>query len=247
MPANLRLRNPLPLALVFLSFIATPRIAGAGTIYIGDGASSGSALPAGSGSRADALPGLSYIFSGEVAGVAYTVPLDALITIESVNLLGQNAGSVTPFVVIYNGGDSSNANDYTLLSLGDTLSIPSGSASGTLFNESFLVSGVNPTVSVEAGDVLVAGLYETNQTVVFSSTAQSAANDRIWQEDIVNGLSSGQTLGAGGAGFNFNLTYGYDIGFEVGPASDVPEPGPLALVSIGLCGLAVFRRTNGRL
>ena len=208
--------------------------------YIGDAAAFGSALFPGSGARADLLSPLSYIFSNDVAGVFYTVPSTGQIQIDTVNLLAQTAGSVTPFVAIYNSGSKSNAADYTLLSVGDTLAIPTGSTSGVLVNDQFTVGGVNPIVNVTAGEILVAGFFQTNTTVVFENTAQSATNDRIWQTNIVNGVSPGGTLTGGADGFNFNLTYGFDIGFQQSAAA--PEPAGLSIVGLGLLSLMIWRR-----
>lgn len=220
----------------------------AGTIFIGDGAAFGTALPAGAGTRADSLNPLSYIFSTEVAGVSFTAVSDMQIMLTSVNLLAQSAGSLTPFVAVYNGGSAANAGSYTLLAEGDVLSIPSGSSSGVLFNGQFTVGGVNPILTLAANETIVAGLFQSSQIVVFSNTTQSAVNDRIWQANVTNGVSPGQTLTGGNDGFNFNETYFYDIGFQ--QVEGAPEPGSLTLLAIGAIGLAVrgskWRRTRLR-
>ena len=55
-----------------LTLVSALTSAQATTIFIGDGAAFGAAQPAGTGSRADQLSPLSYIFSSEVAGVSFT-------------------------------------------------------------------------------------------------------------------------------------------------------------------------------
>jgi hypothetical protein len=202
----------------------------AATIFIGDGAAFGAALPAGTGTRADTLSPLSYLLSPEV-GVSFTAPAATQIMLSSVNLLVQNAGSLTPFVAEFNGGSPSNAGSYTLPALGDALAIPGGSASGALFNGLFTVGGVNPILNLQANDTIIAGSFQSSRTVVFSATSQSSTNDRIWQANIINGVSPGQTLTGGGDGFNLNATY--HVGFQ----PSAPEPGTLALFLVGMAGL----------
>lgn len=226
------------LAFLMLAFGLTP--AQGAVSYIGDGAAFGAGQPAGTGARADFIFPLSYLFSNEVVGVSFTAGSAMQITLTSVNLLAQDAGSLTPFVARYNGGSASNAGSYTLLAKGDVLSIPAGSSSGVLFNGQFTVSGVNPTLSLNAGDTIVAGLFQTTSIVVFSFTAQSATNDRIWQTNVTSGVNPGQTLTGGGDGFNFNLTYFYDIGFT--QVSQVPEPNSVILMSTMLLAIAFVRR-----
>lgn len=211
----------------------------AGTVYVGDAALLGSTLPAGTGTRADTINGLSYIYSDEVSGVAYTATSNEQIEITSVNFLGQNAGSLTPFLALYEGGATNSSSNYKLLAKGDTLTVPAGSSSGVLFNDQFTVGGVNPIVSLQAGQTVVAGLFETTGIVVFSSTTQSATNDRIWGGNIVNGKSAGNTLSSGNSSYNFNETYFYDIGFVDVSA---PEPGSLALLGAGLGAILLRRR-----
>jgi hypothetical protein len=122
--------------------------------------------------------------------------------------------------------------------VGDTLSILAGNASGVLVNDQFTVGGVNPTVNVSAGQILVAGFFQTNTTVVFGSTTQSAVNDRIWGTNVVNGVSPGGALTGGGDSFNFNLTYGFDIGFQ----SAAPEPAGWTIAGLGLLGIVLWRQ-----
>src|SRR5437870_1642099 len=83
--------------------------------FIGDAAAFGTALPAGTGTRADSNAPLSYVYSPEVPGVAFTSPSTMMITLTTVNLLNQDAGMLTPFVARYTGGPTTLSSSYILL------------------------------------------------------------------------------------------------------------------------------------
>lgn len=228
------------IACVAASFCLTAPAAHAVT-YIGDAAAFGTAVPVGPASgndRADSITVLSYINSIEMPGTFYTAPVNQTIQLVEVNYGAQAAGSLVPFVARYNGGATNNANNYTLLAKGDTLTSPgTGIATGTLANQAFTVAGVNPMLNLLAGETIVAGWFQNNTIVVFDFTT-ATVNDRIWASNIVGAVSPGSNFTAGNSGFNFDEAYRFNIGFNVLAAA--PEPATLGLVALG--GIALLRR-----
>jgi hypothetical protein len=144
-------------------------------------------------------------------------------------------------VAIYDGVGALNAgSSYSLLVEGDSFAV----AANSLVNESFLVGGVNPAININAGDILVAGAYQSARNIVFAGDATPGPT---WIERN-NAIppSLGDTFAAAGnADFFFQgQHYRYNIGFEQIQDVAVPEPSAFVLSALGLLslGFAGWRR-----
>lgn len=201
--------------------------------YIGHSATFGQGLPTTGNARADNIASLTYIFTQD----DYQAAANEQIKLTEVNLVNQDAGTITPFVAVYDGVGSLNAgSSYSLLVVGDSFDVTPNS----LVNEAFLVGGANPMININAGDILVAGAFQSARNIVF---ANDATPGPTWIERN-NAIppSLGDTFAAAGnADFFFGSQhYRYNIGFELVTA--VPEPTTATLGLIGLAGLIVRRR-----
>ena len=203
----------------------------AGTIYVGPAESFGTAVPSGPGSnneRADTISSLTYIFPIE----SYTVSMPGSIRLTEVNLSNQDTGTITPFLAKYNGGQPQEGSSFNLLVVGDSFTVPAGNSQGVLVNAQFLVGGVNPTISVSTGDVLVAGLYQSDQNVVFEMTG--ATSGAYIRRGNVIPAALGDNFNGGADFYVSTQFYRYNIGFE---SLSVPEPSSLALCVTGFAAL----------
>ena len=211
----------------------------AGEIFVGPSASYGTAVPAGAGSgnqRADTAASLMYLF----ASATYTVPTTGTLTVDDVNFANQSAGWITPFIAVYTGGNANSGSSYELVVTGDTFSVGAGNSQGVLVNHAFTVGGTSPTIAVTAGEVLVAGLYQTAQSVVFANGTTTALIDGGNRIPATDGAAF-----PSGAGYDFTAQlYRFDIGFS-DPAT-VPEPATLGLLCVGIVGLGMARRWPAR-
>jgi hypothetical protein len=212
----------------------------AATTYVGPSASYGSAVPAGDDSgnqRADYGYPLTYIF----AGGAYTAPAAETIQPTEVNFVDQGAGSITPFIALYDGGTATAGSSYTLLAQGDAVAV--SESDGGLESISFANSGVNPSVSLASGDIVVAGVYQTGQNVEFYSNSGPIA--LIWGGNdlpaIGNAFAGSPCCIYGADPGTYPADYRYDIGFNV---TAVPEPFTWALMLMGFGGVGAMARAR---
>ena len=192
-------------------------LASAATTYIGHSASYGQSLPTTGNNRADGIASLTYIFTKD----DYAAAANEQIKVTEVNLVTGGAGTITPFIAVYDGtGDMRAGSSYTLLVEGDAFSV----ATSSLINESFLVSGVNPTINVNSGDILVAGAYQSAKNIIFAGDAVPGST-WIERNDVIPASVGTEFSAAGDADFFFNSQhYRYNIGFEEVVAGDpIPE------------------------
>jgi hypothetical protein len=208
----------------------------AASLYIGDDAAEGSAVTSGGGSQADTANPLTYAFTG--TGSSYIAANSQTIKLTEVNFFAdEGPGNLTPFVAAYSGSGNNLGASYTVLAIGDPIAVTGstfGSTGNVRENRAFTVGGVNPQITLNAGQTLVAGLYQTTRIVLVSSTAGSN-NDYINNGSSLP-ASTGNTL-TSDSDYNLNRTMRYNIGFDV-----VPEPSALMLGAVVTGLLALKRR-----
>ena len=211
------------LALMLGPGSASAQTTGPPTVCIGDDAPFGQNLPVGTGSgndRSDTITSLTYIYPDN----AFTAPSTQQIKVTEVNLVSQFAGTgLIPFLALWTGpgavGSASNAalragGNYTLLLTGDPVSVSAG-----LNNLAFTVSGVNPVVTLNAGDQLVMGHHQPTRMVMLDFSSPVPPTDPLgdWIErgNAIPGSSGSTFAGAGNADFFFiNIHYRINVCFE---------------------------------
>lgn len=158
--------------------------------------------------RSDFIPSLTYIWANN----AYTAQAAENLTLYEVNAVIHFDGDITPFVARYNGGPANLGTSYEILLVGDVVSVTGGT---TLNNVQFTVGGENPTVCLEAGETIVAGVYQTGRQVYIEFAGGCTANgpgDWIRTDNRIPTNTCGNFEDAQ---FFFNGTnYRYNIGFE---------------------------------
>ncbi len=206
-------------------FLSTIQAGVAATNYIGDAAAEGISVTTQGGTAADTLASLTYILHTDVS--LYTAPTNQTITLTEVNYFSQGTANLVPFVARYTAGNSQTAGDYEILSIGDSLTASSG-----LNNQAFTVSGSNPTINLNAGDVLAAGWHQDGRAVIHAPVTSGVA-DYVAQTNTISSIGSAPTADSG---FAFDRRLAFNIGFEA-----VPEPSGVALLGLGIIG-GLFRR-----
>ncbi|HEY0010017.1 MAG TPA: PEP-CTERM sorting domain-containing protein [Tepidisphaeraceae bacterium] len=228
----------LPAAVLAIAPLAAP----AAEVYIGDNAAAGTAITNGNGQ--DTAPTVTYAFvNTNGPSASYTALANTTIKLTEVNFFkSTSTGTLRPYVARYTGDLSNNSvntgTNYTVLAIGDAFSFATDAVS-SVRNLSFTVDGVNPELTLNAGDVLVAGyLNSVSAGVVRMNTA--ATGNAIDYTALVNTLPSTvpNPLTAS-ASLTLNRTLQYNVGFNV-----VPEPSMLG--GLGLVGLALVSRRQRR-
>jgi hypothetical protein len=88
-----------------------------------------------------------------------------------VNWLGGQNTEYRTSADIRNTRDSSRCNVLAAaIAEGGVLSIPSGNSSQVLFNGEFPVGRVNPVLSLQANETIIAGLFQSSQIAVVAYT-----------------------------------------------------------------------------
>tara|TARA_B110000285_G_scaffold161738_1_gene180657 strand:+ start:299 stop:6547 length:6249 start_codon:yes stop_codon:yes gene_type:complete len=177
------------------------------TLYIGDSAAEGINVTAGTSSYS--LTTLT-IAMHTGSPVIYTASSGQNLTLTEVNFYTDATGTVTPFVARYDGTNSTLGSGYEILAIGDPITVTN--ATDHLENSAFLVGGVNPIISVNAGDQIIAGYYQTGGRVVRYAGTTSGV-DYIFSGDSLTSQSVGDPLSADSTYNAFDETMKFNIGF----------------------------------
>ncbi|MDR2462385.1 MAG: PEP-CTERM sorting domain-containing protein [Verrucomicrobiales bacterium] len=263
---------------VFAGMAALTVSARAETIYIGDAAAQGQNLTiSGTNPGSHSLSSITYVFFGNTTenNTAYATPafnnatysatyqnttgapLELLLT--EVNFYTASAsGTVIPFVAIYSGADFSQGKikigaNYNVVSIGDGITVDTANK---VYPEAFIVSGGNPKITLNDGQILVAGCYVSGTSVLRMNgdanpnPTPNAGSDNT-ADYIYGGNGTGgyvlPDLGVGALKSNanydkFRQNVMFNIGFEV-----IPEPATVGLLVFGgvaIAGMRLFRKRN---
>ena len=144
----------------------------------------------------------------------------------SVNFWADGAGTLTPFVAVYNGSGVADNENYTILSVGDAITVTDTGLNNALFT----VAGEHPIVPLAAGEILIAGFHQTAGIVPFSGTGGADYLDGGNQIGPVGG-----NLNADANWSDLTRTYAFNIG-------TIPEPSRALLILIGFAFPLLFTR-----
>lgn len=210
----------------------------ADVIYIGDDAAKGTAVtqPDNVADTASTPAGnITYAFSADAITNNSGLPQDW--TAKEVNFWGFEDGhTVTPFLAIYNGAGTGAGANFNVISVGEPLT----SVAGQPNNLAFTVGGMNPTVTLNDGETLIAGFHQSGRAIPFGNGGDgdylSANPSRIpaTLPNTLTGNPNWSTLGR---------TYAFNVGLEEGAV--IPEPSSAALLLaafFSLSGLGLMRR-----
>ncbi|MFT5857650.1 MAG: hypothetical protein ACI8XO_004912, partial [Verrucomicrobiales bacterium] len=206
-----------PSSLAFILCAICPWSAPAVAIYIGDDAAQATSVTD-LGTVDSANSGnITYFFTSDVYTNNSGGAVDLKVT--KVNFWADGSGTLTPFVAIYNGGSLASANSYSILAKSDPISATPGQANSVSFD----VGGSNPTITVGAGETVVAGFHQTAGIVPFGGGGDA---DFIQSNNLIPAtLPNPPTANAEWS--TLGRTYAFNI------ALDEPE-NPLAPTDIGL-------------
>ena len=221
-------------ALAALISIATTSAA---SLYVGDVAADGAAVPGGTVGPDTANAGaITYAFFSAADTYTNSSGGAQLLQITEANFSANAAGTVTPFVAVLLGGGAAGA-DYNVLAKGDGITAALG-----LNNAAFTVGGSNPTVTLNNGETLVAGFHQSTGMIPWESPGGS---DGDYLSDF-GGVNGGDNIPAGGGplGDDANWStlgreYRFNVGFDVVPEPSVPF---LLLVPGALFAMLIRRR-----
>ncbi|MCF7734364.1 MAG: Ig-like domain-containing protein [Akkermansiaceae bacterium] len=188
-----------------LLFFASARQGHTADFYIGDAAAEGRVVTTGGGTRADTVPLLTYVLHGGTA--IYPPPNDQRLRLTEVNFFAESAGTLTPFVARYDRGGTQQGTSYEILSIGDPLAVKGGNV---LVNRAFTVGGVNPVISVNAGDQIAVGWLQDGN-IVYLKEPGPGTPDYISNGNALNGTSVGGNLT-----MDSNWAFDRDMRFNIG-------------------------------
>jgi hypothetical protein len=238
----------LRLLLPAVAIVIAPLSAHAAQIYIGDAAAQGTALTT-TGNTKDTAQTVTYAsVNTDGASATYTAPAATTIKLTEVNFYkSDSTGTLTPFVARYTGnltaGSVSSGANYTVLAIGDATSF-AGDSTSSVRNLQFTVNGANPTIMLNAGDVLIAGFVNSVAAgVVLYDNSQAAAGNAIDYIALSNTLPASLPNPLTGNGLtSLSRTQKFNVGFDV-VSAPVPEP---SMIGLGLVGLALASRRQRR-
>jgi lysophospholipase L1-like esterase len=199
------------LRFVIASFSILAGITQADTLYIGDAASEGATLVAPTDSSYTLNTLTIVMHTG--SPVIYTAPGAQNLKLTKVNFYAHESGTVTPFVALFSG-DPATGSAYKILAIGDPISTAGGSI---LVNAAFTVSGINPTISIQAGDKMVAGFLEQGRVVYTDVGGQTGIADYIFNGNSLSGQSVSNPLSANSTYNAFDNKMKFNIGFDLIP------------------------------
>lgn len=219
------------IALTTLCGIAT---SSAASLYIGDASPEGQAVSAGTTGPDGANGGLvTYAFFSAEDGYTNSSGGPQSLQITEANFNSNGGGTLTPFVATLVGGGAAGA-DYNVLAVGDGIAGVAG-----LNNASFQVGGLNPTVTLNNGETLIAGFFQGAAMIKWNDGGDDG-------DYLSQGGVGGNTIPAGGTGAlagNANWStldreYRFNVGMDV-----VPEPSvPVVLIPAAFLALLSRRR-----
>ena len=183
----------------------------ADTLYIGDAASEGMNLVAPSDTSYSLSTLTVVMHTG--SPVIYTAPDAHNLKLSKVNFYAHESGTVTPFVALFNGNPTTGS-AYKILSIGDPIYTTGGSI---LVNATFTVSGRNPTISIQAGDKIIAGFLEQGRVVYTDAGGQTGVADYIFNGDSLTSQSVNSPLSANSSFNTFDKKMKFNIGFDLVP------------------------------
>jgi len=187
----------------------------AGTYYIGDDAIEQSDVTAGNSAYSGADLTYAFVQASTFSTYTNTTSSSQNVELYQVNYYaGSGSGSIAPFVATYTGGqdatDVANGNDYNVLVIGDPVNVTAGSGPST---GAFLASGTNPIVTLNPGDVLVAGFNSSGAGVVEINTLGTGLIDYIYNGNALP-LSTPDTLTINSS-YSLDATVKFNVGFVV--------------------------------
>jgi len=187
-----------------------------GTYYVGDDATEQTAVTAGNGGYGVAI--LTYAFAQSSTFGTYTNTSGSSQNIEVYQInyySGNGSGNITPYVATYTGAqtgtDVANGNNFNVLAIGDSIAATANSGPHTV---PFTVSGTNPIVTLNPGDVLVSGFVSGAQGVVALNTAATGLIDYIYNGNALPFPSAPGLLTANST-YSLDGTVKFNVGFVV--------------------------------
>jgi len=210
----------------------------AASVFIGDAADQGISVTDQETPDASNAGALTYVFTN--SGLTNTTGDTVTLSIDRINFWSENgSGTVIPFFAIYTGANVALATNYNVVAIGTPIS----AATAGLHNASYSAALGDTTITLAAGETLVAGFFQDSSVVPYLSTAGDA--DYVFNNSAESPGSEGsgntlpssvpETLTDNASYSSLSRTYAYNAEISV-----IPEPGAAALIA--LSGLGLLRR-----
>jgi hypothetical protein len=226
------------MVLLLAGIALVPARGDAASIYIGDDAAQGASITSGTGQDSSLA---TYAFVQ--LGTSYTATSNLQLQVSEVNFFaGTATGSITPFLAIYSGDQTSasikTGSNYDVILIGDSISVTGNSG---LHDTTFLVGGTTPTISLSTGQVLVSGFTTSVAGLVKYNGTATGTIDYVTLNSALptstpNPLTASATLA-------LDRTLQFDVGLNT---VAVPEPATYFLVGMGVAALAWGRLRRHR-